>query len=121
MIFSTNITHAPTRHLHQFQTLGFCSFKQAWSMDKSKKLGKSNKVNLRRQRIVLGIVSKNYKTRKLLLIPCMYRYTFSFTLKLATKLLQKLAKFYMHIVKQRDDGLNQYTLHGCYGDYVTTN
>ena len=40
--------------------------------------------------MVLGIVSRNYKTRGLLLLPWMIRYTFSFTLKLATTLLQKL-------------------------------
>ena len=35
----------------------------------------------------------------------MYKYTFSFTLKLTTTLLQKLATFYMWKVKQKDDGM----------------
>ena len=52
---------------------------------------------------------------------CMYRYTFSFTLKLATTLLQKLGTIYMWNVKQKDDGMDQDTLHCCYGKYVTTN
>ena len=49
----------------------------------------------------------------------MYRYTFSFTLKLTTTLLQKLATFHMWNVKQKDDGIDQNTLHCCYGEYVT--
>ena len=52
---------------------------------------------------------------------CMYRYTFSFTLKLATTLLQKLGTIYMWNVKQKDDGMDQDMLHCCYGKYVTTN
>ena len=51
----------------------------------------------------------------------MYGYTFSFTLKLANSLLQKLATFYIWNVKQKDDGVDQNTLHCCYGDYMTTN
>ena len=51
----------------------------------------------------------------------MYSYTFSFTLKLTTTLLQKLATFYVWIVKQKDDEMDQNTLHCCYGNYVTTN
>ena len=51
----------------------------------------------------------------------MYRYNFSFTLKLATTLLQKLATFHMWNVKQKDDGMDQNTIHCCYGEYVTTN
>ena len=48
----------------------------------------------------------------------MYRHTFSFTLKLTTTLLQKLATFHMWNVKQKDDGIDQNTLHCCYGEYV---
>ena len=51
----------------------------------------------------------------------MYRYTFSFTLKLTTTLLQKLATFHMWNTKQKDDGMDQYALHSCYGKYVATN
>ena len=38
---------------------------------------------------VLGIVSRIYKTRKLLFSSCMYRYVFRFTMNLTTILLQK--------------------------------
>ena len=51
----------------------------------------------------------------------MYRYNFSFTLKLTTTLLQKLATFHMWNVKQKNDGMDQNTIHCCYGEYVTTN
>ena len=51
----------------------------------------------------------------------MYRYTLSFTLKLTTILLQKLAMLFMWNVKQKDDGMDQNTLHCCHGDYMTTN
>ena len=51
----------------------------------------------------------------------MYRYAFSFTLKLTTALFQKLATFRMWNVKQKDDGIDQNTFHGCYSEYVTTN
>ena len=37
----------------------------------------------------------------------MYRYTFSFTLKLTNTLLQELATFYMWNVNQNDDGIDQ--------------
>ena len=70
---------------------------------------------------VLGIVSRNYKTRKILLILCIYRYTFGFRLKLTTTLLQKLATFYLWNVKREDDRMDQNTLQCCYGDYVTMN
>ena len=32
MIFSSNTTHPPTRHLHQPQTLEICFFIQVWDM-----------------------------------------------------------------------------------------
>ena len=44
----------------------------------------------------------------------MYRYTFVFILKLTTTLFQ------MWNVKQKDDGMEQKTLHCYYGDYLPT-
>ena len=85
------------------------------------KLGESNRVYLLKDPapflLALCVVSRNYKTRKLLLPPCINRYIFSFTLK--TRKLQKLT-FYMWNVK-KDNGMEENTLHCCYGDYVTTN
>ena len=37
----------------------------------------------------------------------MYRYTFSFALKLITALLQKLAIFYIWNIKQKDDEMDK--------------
>ena len=37
------------------------------------------------------------------------------------KLPEKLAKFYMWNVKQKDDGMNQNTLFCCYSDYESAN
>ena len=37
----------------------------------------------------------------------MYRYTFSFTVKLITALLQKLATFYIWNIKQKDDEMDK--------------
>ena len=51
----------------------------------------------------------------------MYRYIFSFTLKLITATLQKLANFIHGNVRQKDDGMDQNTLHCCYDEYMTTN
>ena len=51
----------------------------------------------------------------------MYRYAFSFTMKLTATLLQRVATFYMWKVKQKDDGINRNTFGCCYGYYVTTN
>ena len=39
----------------------------------------------------------------------MYGYTFNFTLKLITTLLQKLAAFYMGNIQQKDDGMAIWT------------
>ena len=50
----------------------------------------------------------------------MYRYIFSFTLKLITTLLQKLAIFHIWNVKQKDDEMDQNTLYYCYDEYVAT-
>ena len=50
----------------------------------------------------------------------MYRYVFSFTLKLITTLLQKLAIFHIWYVKQKDDGMDQNTLHCFYNEHVAT-
>ena len=44
--------------------------------------------------LVLGIVSRKFKTRKLLLLPCIYTYNISFTMQLTTTLLRKLARFF---------------------------
>ena len=44
--------------------------------------------------LVLGIVSRKFKTRKLLLLPCIYTYNISFTMQLTTTLLRKLATFF---------------------------
>ena len=66
-------------------------------------------------------VNRSYKTRKTLLIPCMYRYTFTFILKSTTSLLQKQAIFYLCNVQQKDDGVDQNTLHPCYGDDMNNN
>ena len=51
----------------------------------------------------------------------MYRYIFSLTLKLITTLPQKLAIFHMWNVNQKDDGMDQNTLHCCYDECVATN
>ena len=51
----------------------------------------------------------------------MYRYTFSFTLKLTTTLLQKLATFHMWNTKQKEDGMDQNAMHSWFGKYVTIN
>ena len=48
----------------------------------------------------------------------MYRYIFSFALKLLTTLFQKLAIFYIWNVKKKDDGMDQNTLYCCYDEYV---
>ena len=105
----------------QHQTLGFCTVIQACSIKSWARV--TELVNLKSRcffffYLVLQI-SRNYKTRKLLLLPCMY--SFSFTLTLAASLLQNLAKLYIWNVKQKDDGVDQNTLHCCYGDYMTTN
>ena len=47
-------------------------------------------------------------------------YTFSFTLKLRTAVLQKLGIFYMWNARQKDDGMDQNILQCCYAGYVTT-
>ena len=89
------------------------------------KLGKSNRVcNLNSQLfflLALDIVSRNYKTKKILSLPCMHRYIFSLTLKFITTLLQKLAIFHIRNVKQKNDGMDQNTLYCCYDEYVATN
>ena len=51
----------------------------------------------------------------------MYTYIFNFTLKLITTLLQKLAIFHTWNVKQKDDGMDQNTLHCCHDEYVAAN
>ena len=51
----------------------------------------------------------------------MYRYTFTFILKSTTSLLQKQAIFYLCNVQQKDDGVDQNTLHPCYGDDMNNN
>ena len=40
-------------------------------------------------------------------------------MKIIAILLQKLATVYVWNVKQKDDGMDQSTLHCCYGAYVT--
>ena len=40
-------------------------------------------------------------------------------MKIIAILLQELAIFYVWNVKQKDDGMDQSTLHCCYGAYVT--
>ena len=51
----------------------------------------------------------------------MFRYIFSLTLMLITTLLKKLAILHIWNVKQKDDELDQNTLHCCYDEYVATN
>ena len=71
--------------------------------------------------LILGIVSRNYKTSKLLFVSSMYRCNFSFRMNLTATLLQNLASFYMWNVKYKDDGMDQNTLHCRYDDQVTMN
>ena len=122
MIFSSSTTHPPTRYFHQPQTLGICFFIQAWSILNWARV--TGFVNLNSQLfflLALDIVSRNYKTKKILSLPCMHRYIFSLTLKFITTLLQKLAIFHIRNVKQKNDGMDQNTLHCCYDEYVATN
>ena len=42
-------------------------------------------------------------------------------MKLTTALLQKLATFYMWNIKQKNDEMDQSTLHSCYCDDMTIN
>ena len=70
----------------------------------NQKLRKSNRVcESALAFLVLLILSRNYKTRRLLLLPRMYSYICSFTLKLTATLLQKLATFYMSDVRQNNE------------------
>ena len=48
----------------------------------------------------------------------MYKYVFSFTLKLITTIFQKLAIFHAGNVKQKDDETNQDKLHCCFDGYM---
>ena len=119
MIFSFSTSHPPTRYLHQPQTLEICFFIQAWSILNWERV--TEFVNLTLFLLALGIVSRNSKTKKILSLPCMYRYIFCLTLKLITTLLQKLAIFHIWNVKQKDDRMVQNTIHCCYDEYVVTN
>ena len=122
MIFSSSTTHPPTRYFHQPQTLGIGFFIQAWSILNWARV--TGFVNLNSQLfflLALDIVSRNYKTKKILSLPCMHRYIFSLTLKFITTLLQKLAIFHIRNVKQKNDGMDQNTLDCCYDEYVVTN
>ena len=56
------------------------------------------------------------QNQKILLLPCIYRYISSFTLKLITAFPQKLAIFDVWNVKQKDDGTDQNTLRCCYDE-----
>ena len=121
MVFSSENTHAPTRHLHQQQTLGFCTFVQAQSIRNWSII--TNSVILKCQWfyfLYLVLQPETEIPEKLLLLSCIYRYTFSFTLKLTNAPHQKLVTFYMFNEKQ-DDGMDQKTLSCCYGDDVTKN
>ena len=119
---SSNTTHATTRHLHEQQTLGFCTAIQTWSIRNWARA--TEVVNLKSQCFFflyfIFSVNKNHKARNHY-FQCRKRYVFSFTLKLKHLLLQKLATFYMWNLKQKDDGVNQSTAHCCYGDYMTMN
>ena len=85
----------------------------------------SHNIAFRYLLLVTGIVSRNYKTRRLLLLLCMYRYTFRFQLKFTNTILRKLATFYIWNENIKLNGwirtLHGNTLHVCSGDYVTTN
>ena len=104
--FSSKSTYAATRHLHQWQTLGLCTFLQVWSIKGWARLAEFVN-NLKSQHFLYLVWHLKLETRKSLLFLCVFRYTFSFTLRLTSTLLQKLAKFYMWNVKQEDDGMNQ--------------
>ena len=115
MIFSSSTTHPPTRYLHQPQALKICFFIEVWSILNWKRV--TELIFL----LALGIVSRIYKTKKILSLPCMCRYIFNLTLKLVTTLLQKLAIFHIWNITQKDYGMDQNTLHCCYDKYVTRN
>ena len=95
------LSEMSARYLHQRQTLGFCTFIQAWSIKRWARV--TDFVNLKSQCFFflhLVLQAKTTKPKKILLLPCMYRYAFSFALKLTTILLQKLATFHMRNVKK---------------------
>ena len=104
--FSSKSTYGSTKHLHQWQTLGLCTFLQVWSIKGWARLAEFLN-NLKSQHFLYLVWHLKLETRKSLLLLCVFRYTFSFTLRLTSTLLQKLAKFYMWNVKQEDDGMNQ--------------
>ena len=58
--------------------------------------------------LVVGVVSRNYKTNNLLLVQCKYRYIFSFTLKLTTTEWNE---------RQKENGMDQNLVHCGYGNY----
>ena len=95
IIFFSSTTHAAPRDswlLHFYTDM------------EHQKLVKSKKVFFRACVFLfeLAFVNRNYKTRKFLWLSCVYRYTFSFTLKLTTTLLQKLATLYIWSVKEKE-------------------
>ena len=121
MSFSSSTTHPPTRYLHQPQAWNLLFYTSMEHL----KLCKSNRVCQPKQPalflLALGILSRNYKTKKILTLPCTHRCIFSLTLKLITTLLQKLAMFYIWNIKRKDDGMKQNTLHCFYDACVATN
>lgn len=49
----------------------------------------------------LAIVTQKYKTIKLLLIPCMYRFSFSFTKKVNNYTVSKTSKIFICVLKKK--------------------
>ena len=50
----------------------------------------------------LAIVTQKYKTIKLLLIPCMYRFSFSFTKKVNNYTVSKTSKIFIRVLKNKE-------------------
>ena len=93
LIFSSSTTHPHARYINdKHMNLHF------WASMEHLKLSKRNRFcSLKEGALflfVLGIISRICKTKNILFLG-MYRYTFSFALKLITALLQKLAIFYI--------------------------
>ena len=70
---------------------------------------------------VLMILHGNYICNFYYIYLYFYYNNFYFRLKLTTTLIQKLGTFFMWNEKQKDGGMDQNTLHCCYGEYLTTN
>ena len=120
MIFFSIITHPPTRYLHQRLTLGICFFIQAQNILSWARVTEFVILNSHLFFFLYLVLQAETNNQNNIITFMHVQLYLQLKIKVNNYTHSK-AIFHTQNVKQKDDGMDQNTLHYCYDEHMATN